>query len=90
MESNLTFEEKEKMLSQICLRCDDIMKLTGFCKSKVYAIMKECRNDFNGKAGIRTDAITTTSLFKYFGTSLEEEIALVIRTKELVNAKREK
>jgi hypothetical protein len=79
----LSIEEKEKILSRACIRVEDVMKLTGYSKSYCYEIMKDCRKEFNGQAGIRTDAILTKSLFAYLGTTLEEELASIIRAKEL-------
>ena len=89
MKVQLTIEEKESILSQVCLRCEDIMKLTGFSKSNVYKLMNQCRQEFQGKAGVRTDAITTTSLCQYIGIDLEQELATIMRAKKLVNDKKE-
>ena len=85
----MTIEEKEEILSKMCLRCDDIVKLTGFSKPHVYKIMRTCRKEFKGTAGIRNDAITTVSLCDYLGLSLEDELALIIRAKKLANKNRE-
>ena len=85
----MTIEEKESLLTRTCIRVEEVMALTGFSKSFCYQIMRECRSKFNGQAGIRTDAILTKSLFQYLGTSIEEEIAMVINAKELANKTRE-
>ena len=83
----MTLEEKEQILTKSCVRAEDIMAITGFSKSMAYKIMKECREEFKGTAGIRNDAILTKSLFDYLGTSLEEELSLIIRAKELAKCR---
>lgn len=84
-DSKLSIETKEQLLSRPCLRAKDIMQLTGYGKSMCYELMQECRKNFNGKAGIRTDAITTRSLCLALGTTLEEEMRLIGIAKGYIN-----
>lgn len=70
----LTIEVKEKVLSKLGLRVDDVELLTGYSKKKCYRIMKMCRDDFNGKAGAMSDMITPKSLCICLGTTIEEEM----------------
>lgn len=73
----LTIELKEQILSKPCIRVDEIMLLTGYSDRMCYKLMDECRRNFNGRAGIRTDAITPTSLCKALGTTIEEQMRLI-------------
>lgn len=73
----LTIETKEQLLLKQGLRVNDVMLLTGYSKPKSYKIMKLCRDEFNGKAGILTDAITPKSLCIALGTTLEDELKLI-------------
>lgn len=79
----MTIEEKEIILNKTCIRADEVCALTGFSKPMAYKIMAECRKSYKGQAGVRTDAILTKSLFEYLGTTLEQELASIIRAKEL-------
>lgn len=81
----LTIEEKEKILLKPCLRVKDIELLTGYSKSACYQLMSECRANYNGKAGIRTDAITTKSFCLALGTSVEEQMRLIGIAKGFIN-----
>lgn len=74
---DLTIETKEKILLKPCIRVNDIETLTGYSRCKCYELMRICKNNFNGQAGIRTDAITPKSLCKALGTSIEEELRLI-------------
>ena len=73
----LTIEVKEKVLSKLGLRVDDVVLFTGYSKKKCYRIMQMCRNEFNGKAGCMSDMITPESLCKCFGTTIEEQMRLI-------------
>lgn len=81
----LTLEVKESLLTKPCLRAKDIELLTGYSKSACYQLMNDCRENFNGKAGIRTDAITTKSLCLALGTTLEEQMRLIGIAKGYIN-----
>lgn len=70
----LTIEVKEKVLSKLGLRVDDVELLTGYSKKKCYRIMQMCRDDFNGRAGSMSDMITPKSLCICLGTTIEEEM----------------
>ena len=70
----LTIEVKEKVLSKLGLRVDDVELLTGYSKKKCYRIMQMCRDDFNGRAGAMSDMITPRSLCLVLGTTIEEEM----------------
>lgn len=72
----LSPERKSALLNRLSLRVKDVMELTGYGKRKCYELMATCRNEFNGKAGVLTDAITPKSLCKACGTTLEEQIGL--------------
>ncbi len=74
---NLTIEKKEQLLSKPCIRVEDVMVLTGYGRSMCYQLMNECRQNFNGRAGIRTDAITPKSLCLALGTTIEAEMRLI-------------
>ena len=73
----LTIETKEQILTRPCIRVDDVELLTGYSKRMCYNLMKVCREQFNGTAGIRTDAIKPESLCKALGTTIEEEMRLI-------------
>lgn len=73
----LTLEEKEQLLLKPCLTAKEVQLYTGFSRSVVYRLMCECRKNFNGTAGIRTDAITTKSLCLALGTTIEDEMRLL-------------
>lgn len=83
----MTIEEKEKILVKTCIRVEDVMALTGYSKSYCYQMMNECRRDFKGQAGVRTDAILTESFFNYLGTTIEKEMASIIRAKEIAKSR---
>lgn len=73
----MTLEEKENILIKPCLTVEDVMIYTNFSKSHSYKIMSICRKEFNGKAGLRSEAIKTESLMQYLGTTLERELTLL-------------
>ena len=73
----LTIEVKEKVLSKLGLRVDDVVLLTGYSKKKCYRIMKMCREEFNGRAGAMSDMITPFSLCLALGTTLEDEMRYI-------------
>ena len=81
----LTIELKEKILLKPCVRVNDIMAISGYSQRMCYHLMKECREHFNGRAGIRTDAITTKSLCLALGTTIEEEMRLIGIAKGYIN-----
>lgn len=81
----MTLEEKEKVLSKPCIRVNDIVALTGYSKRMCYRLMQECRANFKGRAGIRTDAITPRSLCLALGTTIEEEMKLIGIAKGYIN-----
>lgn len=74
---NLTIEIKEKVLSKLGLRVDDVVLLTGYSKKKCYRIMQMCRDNFNGKAGAMSDMITPRSLCLALGTTIENEMRYI-------------
>lgn len=69
----MTLERKRELLLMPCLKCKEVMELTGYKKTSAYNLMAVCRENYGGKAGVRTDAILTASLFKALGTTLESE-----------------
>lgn len=73
----LTIETKEKVLLKPCIRVKDVMLLTGLSERVSYYLMADCKNNFNGRAGIRTDAITPKSLCLALGTTIEDEMRLI-------------
>lgn len=73
----LTVDVKEKILSKLGLRVDDVVLLTGYSKKKCYEIMQICRNEFNGRAGCMTDMITPRSLCLVLGTTIEDEMRYI-------------
>lgn len=83
--SKLTIELKEQILSKPCIRINEVMLLTGYSKSNCYVFMQECRKNFKGQAGIRTDAITPRSLCLALGTTIEEEMKLIGIAKGYIN-----
>lgn len=70
----LNIETKEKLLSRLGLRVNDVVLLTGYSKKKCYKIMQLCREEFHGKAGVMSDMITPRSLCLALGTTIEEEM----------------
>ena len=76
-EQSLSINDKERILNQLCVRVKDVMLLTGYGKRQCYRLMKECRTNFNGCAGIRTDAVTTESLCRALGTTKEKELRAI-------------
>lgn len=81
----LTIESKEQILLKPCIRVDDVILLTGYSKSNCYNLMQECRKNYKGQAGIRTDAITPRSLCLALGTTIEEELKLIGIAKGYIN-----
>lgn len=74
-------QEKEHLLLKLGLTASDVQELCGCCRSKAYQIMNICRKQYNGKAGVLTNAITPSSLCLALGTSLEAELRLIDSTK---------
>lgn len=75
--TNLTIELKEHILSKPCIRIDEVMLLTGYSKSNCYSLMKECKKNYKGQTGIRTDSISPKSLCLALGTTIEEQMKLI-------------
>ena len=53
--------------------CKDIMKYTGFGKSKSYEIMNIAKNKFNGKVNISSSVVKMDSVLLALNTSYERE-----------------
>ena len=77
----MTLEEKERILSKLAIRLEDVMAFTGYSKRKCQDLMTMCRKELNGKAGFLSDAITPSSLCRACGTTLEEELRLIYKAK---------
>ncbi|MBO8426354.1 MAG: hypothetical protein IAC61_03430 [Firmicutes bacterium] len=70
-------EMKLKLLSKLGLDVTDVMLLCGCAKSKAFAIMRICRDEYGGQAGCMTTRITPRSLCRYMGADLKEEMLLL-------------
>lgn len=73
----LNIDIKEKVLSKLGLRVDDVVLFTGYSKKKCYRIMQLCRDEFNGRAGAMSDMITPKSLCLALGTTIEDEMRYI-------------
>ena len=69
----LTIEERKQLLATPCWTYKEVMRYTGFAKSKCFSIMQECREKLNGRVLFNDHAITRNSLLAYMGTSWEVE-----------------
>ncbi len=68
-------ELKRNLLCKLGLDTTDVCILVGCKKSKASEIMRICRDEFDGQAGILTNRITPASLCRCCGTTLKEELA---------------
>lgn len=84
----LTIETKENLLLKPCLRVDEIMILVGCGRSKAYQLMKLCKTKYNGRVGIRTDAVSTRAVCLMLGTTLEKELELLAIAKGVKSCQR--
>lgn len=73
----LNLETKEKLLLKPILNAKDIATLTSFSRAVCYRIMTECREKWDGRVGCRTDVVTTKSVLKLLGSTIEEEMRLI-------------
>ena len=69
----LSIDERKQLLAKPTFNLQDVMKFTGFAKSKANTIMRECKEKLNGKVLFNEHAITRNSLLAWLGTSLETE-----------------
>lgn len=69
----LTIEERKQLLAKPNYDLKDVMRFTGYCKSKANEIMRVCKEKLNGKVLFNDHAITRNSLLAWLGTSFEVE-----------------
>lgn len=83
----LTIEERKQLLAKPTYNLNDVIKMTGYCRSKANQIMKTCKEKLNGKVLFNEHAITRNSLLAWLGTSLEQENYVIkqLETKEQDN-----
>lgn len=66
---DLTFAFKNQLLNVY-----DLMAITGYKKSKCFAIMKYCRRYYNGSVPHAINFITSDSLLLYFNVEKEDSV----------------
>jgi len=69
----LSVKERKEFLLKPIYDYHDVMKITGYRKSKAIEIMNECKKKYNGSVLFNSHAITRNSLLEYMGTSIEQE-----------------
>ena len=69
----LTIEERKRLLAKPTYDIKDVMKFTGYAKSKANEIMRTCKEKLNGKVLFNDHAITRNSLLAYLNSSIEQE-----------------
>lgn len=70
----LTIEERKTLLLKPVWQYGDVMKYTGFAKSKAFEVMQECKDKLNGKVIFNDHAVKRNSVLAWLSTSFEEEI----------------
>lgn len=78
----LTIEERKQLLAKPNYDLKDVMKFTGFAKSKANEIMRVCKEKLNGKVLFENHKITRNSLLAYMGSSIEQERYVIKQLEE--------
>ena len=73
----LTLDERKALLAKSAYDCRDVMKMTGYAKSKAFAVMKKCKKELNGRIFLNDHVITRSSLLAFMGTSIEQEVEII-------------
>lgn len=69
----LSIRERKELLATPVWTFKEVMKYTGYCKSKSFEIMQVCKDKLNGKVLFNDHAITRNSLLAYLNSSIEQE-----------------
>ena len=73
----LTSKEKKDLLLTPNWTCEQVMKYTGYAKSKSFQVMQECKTKLNGAVIFEKHKVKRNSVLAYMGTSLEEEMMII-------------
>lgn len=73
----MTLEEKEQLLLKSTYNIHDIIKLSNCSRNKAKEIMMICKYKFNGEVKFRPNVITSSSYWKYEGSSVEDQYKLL-------------
>lgn len=69
----LTIEERKQLLAKPTWNYKDVMKYTGFAKSKAMEIMRVCKEKLNGKVLFNEHLVKRDSVLAYNSSSIERE-----------------
>ena len=70
----MSSQERLNLMLKIGIDAKEVQSLVGCSQSYAYKLMKICREEFNGRAGVMSNKITPTSLCKALGTTIEDEL----------------
>lgn len=81
----LTIKERKELLLMPTWSCEEVMKYTGFAKSKSFQIMNFCKEKLNGKVMFNDHKVKRDSVLAYLDTSIEREKYIIKQLEELEN-----
>ena len=79
----LSIKERKELLLMPTWSCEEVMKYTGFAKSKSFQIMKICKDKLNGKVMFNDHKVKRDSVLSYLDTSIEREKYIIKQLEEM-------
>ena len=71
--NTISIKERKELLATPIWSVREVMKYTGFKKSKAFEIMHECKEKLNGSVLFNSHCVSRNSVLSWLGTSIEVE-----------------